>query len=250
MPHRAEARSGLTTVLRNLVSMQTSDRFVALIAGPPGSGKSVTCKQLAYEYVTEGDNVLYITTERSPAEIVARMKKHGWDVQKYVTKGTLFFADLYSWQVDGDQTYEKTPFGSRLCPLNGAELQMGIQNTLDQIGGTGLRRIIADSLTTFTSLVGEATATRAIRILGSRIRQVGAGVGVITSGVHSDQFQTEMRSFFDLVFETKIELGEKIQRYFRISKYTEGGHPGTWIPFAISDRGIRVESTVKPIAAQ
>jgi len=226
-----------------MLNLQPPAHIISLIVGPPGSGKSVFARQLAYELASEGGAILYLSTDRSAQEIVSRMNRQGWSTERFLTEGRFRLVDLYSWQVDGNERYEETPYGWRLCPVNTVDLQRGIQIMLDRINAPGLRRVIADSLTTLTSMIGEKTAIKTVRTIGSRVREVGGGVGTLCSAVHSESFQTEMATIFDLIIELRIDATKNaLQRSFRVAKYTEGSQPDSSIPFTITDQGIEIGS--------
>lgn len=237
----ARSETSLAQTLRHILKIEASKaRFIALFIGQPGSGKSVISKHLAFDYLQGGQNVLYVTTERSPTQIVERMKPFGWNVESYVGK-QLKFADLYSWQIDGENAFKETPYGFRVCPLNQTELQLTTRHIIEHIG-TNIGRVVFDSLTTLTSLIGEQQATRFVQVLNARIRETAAGCATLTAGVHSENFQTHMHSAYDLIFELKIEAKEMVQRYMRVVKFAEGPHPPDWIRFSITDRGIVLDS--------
>jgi len=226
----------LADTLGNILKITaSSSHFVALFIGPPGSGKSVICEQLAYNYLSGGQKVIYMATERSPSQILERMKRFGWDVRKFVGE-KLRFADLYSWQLDGNQRSEENERGFRVCPLNATDLQLSTRPIQEHAEDGG--RVVFDSLTTLTSLIGEKQATGFVQTLNARIRESAAGLAVLTSGVHSEGFQIHMHSCYDLIFELTFQVKDKVQRYLRIEKFAEGEHPAEWIPFTITDKGI------------
>ncbi len=236
----SQPTTSLAQTLRKILSIDASKaHFVALFIGPPGSGKSVISKQLTYDYLTANQNVLYVNTERSPFQIVDRMKGFGWNVESYVGD-KLMFADLYSWQVDGNNNFEDEDYGFRVCPLSEMDFMLATRKMQEHIEHSN-GRVVFDSLTTLTSLIGEEKATRVAQTLNARIRASGAGLSTLTSGVHSNGFQTHMHSVYDLIFNLKIESEDKVQRFLRIEKHSEGAKPHHWIPFEIASNGILLD---------
>ena len=129
-----ENERALTSTFRRLLGIRDSDpHILGLYVGPPGSGRSVLCKQYTYELLRSGRKVIYMSTERSSKDIVERMSVHGWNVEPYL-RSNLRLVDLYSWLEDGNQSYVETEFGSRLCPLNITDLQLAIGKLYNELG--------------------------------------------------------------------------------------------------------------------
>jgi len=51
-----------------------------LVAGGPGTGKTIFCLQTLYNAVQRGENALYITMEESPTSLLNHMKAFGWKI--------------------------------------------------------------------------------------------------------------------------------------------------------------------------
>lgn len=231
----------LANEMRELLNIREADpHILGLYMGPPGSGRSVLCKQYAYELLNAGRKVIYMSTERSSSDIFERMRGHGWDVQDYL-RSDLRLVDMYSWLEDGNQSYAETPYGSRLCPLNTTDLQIALGKFYEELGA-GWSMVIFDSLSTFISTVGEERALRLIPSVVAKVRQHGSAVVSLTSGIHAQSTLNQLYSLFDLVVEMKIEAGEHLERTLRINKYRLGNHPDRWIPFHILDQGIMLQA--------
>lgn len=52
-----------------------------LVAGGPGTGKTIFCLQTLYNAVRKGHNCLYITLEESHVRLWHHMKEFGWDIE-------------------------------------------------------------------------------------------------------------------------------------------------------------------------
>jgi KaiC/GvpD/RAD55 family RecA-like ATPase len=168
------------------------------------------------------------------------MLGHGWDVKPYL-RSSLRLVDLYSWLEDGVQEYTETPFGSRLCPMNTTDLQLAIGRLYEELGA-GWSIIIFDSLSTLIGMIGEERAIRLVPSIVAKVRQHGSAVVTLTSEIHSKSTLAKLSSLFDLVVEMQVEAGENLERRLRISKYTLGHHPDTWMPFRILDQGIIMQA--------
>lgn len=53
-----------------------------LVAGGPGTGKTIFCLQTLYNAARKGHDCLYITFEELPASLAQHMRKFGWDFKK------------------------------------------------------------------------------------------------------------------------------------------------------------------------
>ncbi len=66
------------------------DSASVLIAGGPGSGKTILCLQMAYEAAKRGEKALYLSFEESEQRLMSHMKNFGWkDVDELIKKGML-----------------------------------------------------------------------------------------------------------------------------------------------------------------
>ncbi|MDO8625335.1 MAG: ATPase domain-containing protein, partial [Candidatus Diapherotrites archaeon] len=55
---------------------------VILIAGTPGTGKSILCAQMLYFNAMEGKKCLYLNMEQNNSRVEAQMMQLGWDAKK------------------------------------------------------------------------------------------------------------------------------------------------------------------------
>ena len=65
-----------------------------LVAGGPGTGKSILCRQICYNLVSKGKKCMYVSFEESKERIITSMEKFGWDVKKYVEDGSLLIQKI------------------------------------------------------------------------------------------------------------------------------------------------------------
>jgi len=65
-----------------------------LIAGGPGTGKSIFCRQICYNLVSKGKNCMYVSFEESEEKIIRSMEDFGWNVKKYVEEGNLLIQKI------------------------------------------------------------------------------------------------------------------------------------------------------------
>jgi KaiC/GvpD/RAD55 family RecA-like ATPase len=65
-----------------------------LVAGGPGTGKSIFCRQICYNLVSDGKKCIYVSFEENNDKIVRSMEDFGWDVKKYIEKGLLLIQKI------------------------------------------------------------------------------------------------------------------------------------------------------------
>jgi KaiC/GvpD/RAD55 family RecA-like ATPase len=65
-----------------------------LIAGGPGTGKSILCRHICYNLVSKGKKCMYVSFEESKDRIIKSMEDFGWDVRKYVENGKLLIQKI------------------------------------------------------------------------------------------------------------------------------------------------------------
>jgi len=65
-----------------------------LIAGGPGTGKSILCRQICFNLVKKGKKCMYVSFEENKERIIKSMENFGWDVKKYIENGTLLIQKI------------------------------------------------------------------------------------------------------------------------------------------------------------
>ena len=65
-----------------------------LVAGGPGTGKSIFCRQICYNVVSKGKRCMYVSFEESKERIEKSMESFGWDVTKYIENGTFLIQKI------------------------------------------------------------------------------------------------------------------------------------------------------------
>jgi len=65
-----------------------------LVAGGPGTGKSIFCRQICFNLVSKGKKCMYVSFEESKDRIVKSMEKFGWDINRYIENGSLLIQKI------------------------------------------------------------------------------------------------------------------------------------------------------------
>lgn len=58
-----------------------------MVAGGPGTGKSLFCRQVCYNRIRAGKSCMYVSFEENKERIIRSMEAFGWDVKGYVDTG-------------------------------------------------------------------------------------------------------------------------------------------------------------------
>jgi len=69
-------------------------RNSVLVAGGTGTGKSIFCRQVCYNLVSQGKHCMYVSFEESIERIIKSMTNLGWDAQKYQDQGYLLIQKI------------------------------------------------------------------------------------------------------------------------------------------------------------
>ncbi|MEM2931382.1 MAG: ATPase domain-containing protein, partial [Nitrososphaerota archaeon] len=71
-------------------------RNVVLLAGGPGTGKSILGYQYLFNGVKRGEHGLLVALEEHPVQIRISMSQFGWDVSKYEEAGEFAIIDAFT----------------------------------------------------------------------------------------------------------------------------------------------------------
>jgi KaiC/GvpD/RAD55 family RecA-like ATPase len=58
-----------------------------LIAGGPGTGKSLLCRHICYNLISKGKKCMYVSFEESKERVIRSMENFGWDIKKFIENG-------------------------------------------------------------------------------------------------------------------------------------------------------------------
>jgi len=201
--------------------------YTALISGPPGVGKYEYCLSLVKEYLKKGENVVYVTTERSPQEIKDKLREDGFDLDTYETSQFLF-VDIYSHSTG--TKYDKGLHVDNPANLN--QINIHLANASQTLGKP--MRIFFDSLSTLFLHAPVAEIKKFVGVLSSRAKtEYGFVLYTIQEGQHDDQTAMSLRAMAEAVLESSFDEGPPLKRRFRVHHAKGMRTTPTWYIFDI-----------------
>ncbi|MCS4539489.1 MAG: hypothetical protein HYU03_02215 [Thaumarchaeota archaeon] len=210
------------------------DNGVWLLVGPTGAGKSSFAKQFVWDGLQEGIPSVYVMADEAPDFAMKSMEGFGFGVKPFLDQGQIAVVDCYS-QRSGTKPVSK--FAASPDNLN--QVCVAVEKARKSFQKV---RLVMDSVTSLVMNVAPAQGQRVMQIIASRVRQTGTGVLIMEEGIPNPAFLNFFRYIFDGVFEMKIVDGEQgLQRYFRVFSLKGAKHSTAWVPYTVTENGIRFE---------
>lgn len=206
------------------------DNYTILLSGPPGVGKFEYCLYLLRKWLSEGEKVIYVTTERGPEIIIERAKQCGFDIGD---NGNLEFVDFFS--ASKGSKLRKYQYLSHV-----KDIANGIEDALDRLGSTV--RIIFDSLSPLFLYMADDLMVKFVEDLTANTKQkYGFIIYNMQEGVHDPQLFHTILYFLDGQLEMKFEEDEDLKRKIRVHHMKGMTTDSKWRNFVISERGFEFE---------
>ncbi|NOZ77306.1 MAG: hypothetical protein GXO65_06520 [Euryarchaeota archaeon] len=218
-------------------------RYAALLIGPPGIGKYEYFLDLVKIYLEKGEKVIFVTTEKAPEDIKARLQEEGFDLDRY--EGTDFiFVDIYSYS--SGTKYEKGLHVDNPANLN--LISININKALEKVGKPA--RIFFDSLSTLFLHASEGEIKKFFGTLNSRVKKDnGFILYSLQDEMHDDQTVITLKHLVDAVLEMRFDEGPPLKRQFRVHHAKGLKTTPVWQSFEIGDQGFEfIEEPEEPPA--
>ncbi len=208
--------------------------YSVILLGSPGVGKSEYCLHLAKGYLKNDEKVVYVTTEKSPAEVRKRMKELGVDLGVYEGESFLFI-DVF--------TRSTGPKDDKVLhvdnPANLNLVSVRLSEAMDQLGKPA--RIIFDSLSTFFLHASESEIRRFFESINTKVKMdYGFALYTLQEEMHEKKIVIALKSLVDAVLEMKMEEAPSLKKKFRVL-YAKGiSYSQDWVEFHVTKNGFKL----------
>ncbi len=179
-------------LLKKLLNQEIPDGTTLACIGKPGSGKTLLCIKLAYEYTQRKKNVVYLTTENTPTRLLSLHEHLGIRFDIANDLQYLRFIDAHSWKVGAKGEGLSTTMISN--PGNFSEVSLAINSASKDLPEGTL--VIIDSLSGL--MLGAPDETRIknfFHVLSQRLNQKGYTlIAIVEDGCHDPKLTLGLRA--------------------------------------------------------
>jgi len=212
-------------------------RNVVLLAGGPGTGKSIFGYQYLYNGLVRNQPGVLVALEEHPVQIRLSMSQFGWDVSFYEEKGKFALVDAFTAGIGEAAKREKYVVRAP------DDFQMLIDVLRSAVKDVGAERVVVDSVTTL--YITKPTLARSMVL---QLKKVLSGLGC-TSILVSQVSVTE-RGFggpgvehaADGIIRLDLdEINGELKRSIIVWKMRGTAHSMKRHPFEITDKGLIVK---------
>ena len=216
------------------------ERYSVLLAGPPGVGKQYFCIDLARHYLSQGEKVVFLTTENSPEDLVARGLDIGVDLTGF--EESLYYLDCYSWSLrQGGGQSDTAKNQIRISsPENLNEIIVKVERIMGLFNSP--IRLIVHSLSPFFLHNEDRDVIKFVQLLTSRIKEERSFIlATLQEGVHSPSTVNTLSYLMDGKLEMRFYEGERLDRQIRAHHLKDLAADTRWSAFSIDKTGLNIK---------
>lgn len=211
-------------------------RNVVLLAGGPGTGKSILAQQYLYNGLLKGENGLLVALEEHPVQIRLNFKQFGWDISRYERENRFAIVDAFTSGIGEAAKREKYVL---TAPDDFHSLLDILRNAIKDIGA---ERAVIDSVTTLY-----ITRPAMARSMILQLKKVLSGMGCTSLLI--SQVSVNERGFGGPGVEhaadgiIRLDLDEirgELKRSIIVWKMRGTAHSMKRHPFEITGNGITI----------
>jgi circadian clock protein KaiC len=209
--------------LDNLIEGGFPRGSIILLAGTPGSGKTIASAQYLYHGATDlGETGVYISFGERKSVFMDNMERFGFDFRQLENNGKFRFLDL-------------------MAPRNEEITSTTLNLALNEFHSLGAQRLVIDSFTAMFLAIDKIDARVSLQLLGKVMREIGCTTLLIVEtptgkpglGLGFEEFVADGI----ILFET-IEVRSGIQKRAIIRKMRGTNHNQNYCDIVISEQGL------------
>jgi len=219
-----------------LVNGGIPKRNIVLIAGGPGTGKTIFAMQYIYNGLIRGEPGIYVALEEHPVQVRINMSQLGWDPKKFEEQGKFAVVDAFTGGIGEAAKRERYVVKS----VDDVQTLLDVLRTA--IKDLDANRVVVDSVTTL--YITKPVIARSVVL---QLKKLLSGIGC-TSLLVSQVSITE-RGFGGPGVEhavdgiVRLDLDEmegKLYRSIIVWKMRGTAHSMNRHPFEITSKGIQI----------
>ena len=174
--------------------------------GPTGQGKSVFAFHFVSAGIQAGENILYITTDRTPDELEKLANEHGIVIKSDLVK----FIDCYSLTISAQVPSTPRPNVVQVSsPSALNELSLAINEAIEKMPAKRLL-VVFHSLSTLAVNSQPDSLFKFLSIVDGRLKKANATtLLLVDEGMHDEKFITMLKHAVDTEFSIKIVGGDR-----------------------------------------
>jgi len=211
-------------------------RNVVLLAGGPGTGKSIFGQQYLWNGLKNNEPGVFVALEEHPVQVRVNMAQFGWDVRHYEQEGLFAMIDAFTGGIGEAAKRE------RYVVRDPTDIGLLIDTLKDAIRDVKAQRVVVDSVSTLY-----LTKPALARSVVMQLKRVLSGMG--TTSILVSQVSVTERGFGGPGVEhaadgiIRLDLDEiegELKRSLIVWKMRGTSHSMKRHPFIITDNGIVV----------
>ncbi len=204
-----------------------------LVYAPPFIGREIILKRFALSGLEEGDDIIFVLTDKSFKDMSEEMKKLDEKFSEYESQGRIRYIDVYSTGVELQETGEWVTFVD--SPINRERIASSIIQLIKKEGKR--YRLVFDSLSTLIVYSDAKAVFRFLQVLSGMCKRSNVtSMFSMTRGMHEEIEVQTIKHLMDGVIEMREE-GARFQLRVQGCGEVISRH---WIDYLLEGEEIRL----------
>lgn len=204
-----------------------------LVYAPPFIGREIILKRFALSGLEEGEDIIFVLTDKSFKDMSEEMKKLDEKFSEYESQGRIRYIDVYSTGVELQETGEWVTFVD--SPINRERIASSIIQLIKKEGKR--YRLVFDSLSTLIVYSDAKAVFRFLQVLSGMCKRSNVtSMFSMTRGMHEEIEVQTIKHLMDGVIEMREE-GARFQLRVQGCGEVISRH---WIDYLLEGEEIRL----------